>query len=203
MSDTYFPTMKGITWNAVKRPKFSSKVAEYVSGKEIRVSNYANPVWEWDMSFEFLRADTTNVELQTLMGFYLARRGCFDSFLFVDPSELNTVTLYTLGAGDGININFQTTKTFGGFIEPVGYCFPSSLHVFFTTGGVTTQQMSGWTLNSTNQITFTVPPPIGTDVKATYTWFYRVRFGDDSQDYSNFMYQLWELKKLSLHATKI
>lgn len=201
MSNAYFPVLSGVTWNVIKRPVFATKIAQYVSGKEIRVSNYAYPVWEWEMSYEFLRADS-HAELQTLMGFFLARQGSYDSFLWVDPSEANTVVSQSLGIGDASNITFILTKIYGGFLEPIGYALPASFHVYFTVGMVTTEQLSGWTLSS-NQVVFTVAPAVGTIVTASYTWYYQVRFGEDMQDYSNFMYQLWELKKLTLHSVKI
>ena len=34
------------------------------------------------------------------------------------------------------------------------------------------------------------PPARGVVVSAGYTWYYRVRFGEDAQDYNNFMHQL-------------
>ncbi len=39
-------------------------------------------------------------------------------------------------------------------------------------------------------------------MSASYTWYCRVRFGKDVQDYNNFMYQLWNLKKLTLEMVK-
>jgi hypothetical protein len=59
-----------------------------------------------------------------------------------------------------------------------------------------------WNLITPNTLSFPVPPAKGSVVSATYTWYYRVRFGEDVQDYNNFMYQLWELKKLSLEMVK-
>jgi len=201
VSDYLFPTLAGLTWNIVKKPKFSTVIAPHVSGREVRVSNYSYPLWEWDMTYEFLRADSHN-ELQTLMGFFLQRQGSFDTFLYKDANEVNVIVGGSVGAGDGALTKYTFYKTYAGFTEPIGYVNPATLHVFFTVGGVTTEQTTGWTFVSPNQIVFDVPPATGTTITASYTWYYRVRFGEDAQDYSNFMYQLWELKKLTLQSVK-
>lgn len=201
VSNYLFPTLKGLAWNIVKKPKFSTVISPHVSGREVRVSNYSYPLWEWDMSYEFLRADSHN-ELQTLMGFFLQRAGSFDTFLYKDADENNVVVNGSLGAGDGALTKFTFYKTYAGFTEPIGYVDYTTLHIYFTVGGITTEQLSGWTFISPNQVNFTFPPPIGTTITASYTWYYRVRFNEDAQDYSNFMYQLWELKKLTLQSVK-
>jgi uncharacterized protein (TIGR02217 family) len=201
VSNYLFPTLAGLTWNVVKKPKFSTVIAPHVSGREVRVSNYSLPLYEWDMTYEFLRANAF-AELQTLMGFFLQRQGTFDTFLYKDPSENNIIVLGAVGAGDGALTVYTLTKTYAGFTEPVGYADPATLRVYFTVGGVTTEQTTGWSFTSPNQIVFVSPPAIGTTITASYTWYYRVRFGEDAQDYNNFMYQLWELKKLSLLSVK-
>jgi uncharacterized protein (TIGR02217 family) len=202
MSNENFPVLPGIAWSINKKPMFATKVSEHVSGREVRVSNYAYPLWEWELKYEFLRDSTAYPELQTLMGFFMARRGSWDTFLYVDPSEANTVTLQNLGTGNASNKNFYCTKTYGGFTEPVGYVDPTTLHVFFDVSGVVTEQMTGWTLNPLQQIVFTTAPPIGTIVKATYTWKYRVRFDEDINSFENFMFALWTLKKTVLKSVR-
>lgn len=197
MSDYLFPTLPGLDWDIQKTPAFSTQISSHVSGREVRVSNYAYPIWTWEMSYEFLRAGAEE-ELQTLMGFFLARSGTFDTFLYADPDEDNVLTKVTLGIGDSSQTVWHLSKTFAGFTEPCGYVDPSSIRVYF--GDV--EQLSGWTFFSPNGIVFASAPPIDTVVKADYTWYYRVRFGDDSQTYSQFMFELWELQKVTLKSVK-
>lgn len=203
VSDHLLPTLPGLAWHVKKRPKFNTAIASHVSGREVRVSNYAYPIWEWEMKFEFLRADAHS-ELQQLMGFFLARAGAFDTFLYRDPSEDNQVQDHLLAVGDGATTKFTLTKTYGGFTEPCGYVDSSSLAIRFQPSGATEAQpqTTGWTFVSPNQIVFAVPPPVGTSVLIDFTWYYRVRFAEDSQDYDNFMFDLWQLQKLSIQSVK-
>lgn len=203
VSDHLLPTLPGLAWQVKKRPKFSTAIASHVSGREVRVSNYAYPIWEWEMRYEFLRADA-HQELQQLMGFFLARAGAFDTFLYRDPSEEHEVQGQLLALGDGASTKFTLSKSYGGFTEPCGYVDSSSLTVAFVPVGATLAQPqpSGWSFVSPNQLVFSVPPPVGTQVRVDFTWYYRVRFGEDSQSYENFMFDLWQLQKLTLQSVK-
>lgn len=198
MSDLLFPTLPGLKWDIVKTPQFSTTISKHTSGREVRASNYAYPLWKWEMSYEFLRETLGFAELETLAGFFLARYGAFDTFLFADPSEPNSVANYRLGAGDGLTTSFQLTKTYAGFVEPIGYVDQGTLEIY--VNGVL--QTSGWSLTLPNTIAFTAAPAAGASITASYAWYYRVRFADDAHDYNNFMYQLWELKKLTLEMVK-
>ncbi len=198
MSDLVFPTLPGLKWDIVKTPQFATAISKHVSGREVRASNYAYPLWKWEMSYEFLRETAGFAELETLAGFFLARHGAFDTFLFADPSEPNSVAGYSVGTGDGLTTSFQLTKTYAGFAEPIGYVDQTTLGV--SVGGV--MQASGWSLIMPNTIVFITAPAAGAAITASYTWYYRVRFADDAHDYNNFMYQLWELKKLTLEMVK-
>jgi uncharacterized protein (TIGR02217 family) len=200
MSNAIFPTLPGIKWDIQKTPKWNTTISKHTSGREARVSNYAYPLWSWDMQYEFLREDGGHTELETLAGFFLARSGSFDTFLFADPSESNVIggISYSLGTGDGLTTGFQLTKTFGGFVEPIGYVDQTTLHVYLN--GVL--QVSGYSVTLPNMVVFATPPGAGVAVTAAYTWYYRVRFGDDAHDYNNFMHDLWELKKLTLEMVK-
>jgi len=149
------------------------------------------------MSFEFLRAGAEQ-ELQALEGFFLARRGKFDTFLYHDPDENNVLTGAAVGTGDNSQTKWTLYKTFAGFAEPCGYVDPASIHVYF--GAI--EQTTGWSFVSPNQLVFDVPVPLGTVITANYHWYYRVRFDEDSHQYNQFMFRLWELKKLTLKSVK-
>jgi hypothetical protein len=107
VSNAIYPaTLKGIQPNVVKTPEFKTVVQASPSGVETRLAQAQNPIWHWQLFYEFLFNDTVDPvggsqrnpsvlpysELQTLMGFYLARQGKFDSFLFTDPED------YTVGS---------------------------------------------------------------------------------------------------------
>ncbi|NTV01937.1 MAG: DUF2460 domain-containing protein [Chlorobiaceae bacterium] len=201
MSDFLFPTLPGLEWGGTKEPKFSTQISPHVSGREVRASNYAYPIWTWELSYEFLRAGA-EAELQTLMGFFLARSGSFDTFLYDDPDENNALTGVVMGTGDNTQTKWSFYKTYAGFTEPCGYVDQSTIRVYFNSGSGPQLQLTGWTFTSPNQISFSIPVPLGTTIIADYTWYYRVRFGEDAQSYAQFMFQLWELNKVTLQSVK-
>lgn len=196
MSNEVFPALAGLAWDIIKTPIFASNKAQHISGREVRVSNYQNPLWRWELSYNFLRGGV-EAEIQTLMAFHMKRRGSFDTFLYVDASESNVVVNGALGTGDGVTDTFQVTKSYGGFTEPVGYVLPSSLRVY-----VDTVEVFGFIVDSLNRVIFTTAPDADAVITASYTWYYRVRFEEDLQEYTNFMFSLWDLKKLAIVSVK-
>jgi uncharacterized protein (TIGR02217 family) len=85
----------------------------------------------------------------------------------------------------------------GGFAEPI--TAPNSLSAIYFDGVV--QSPSGYSLASTTGLlTFTTPPPAGQIVTADFTYYFLVRFADDSADFENFLYQLWALKQVKFQS---
>jgi uncharacterized protein (TIGR02217 family) len=150
------------------------------------------------LSFDLLRADAT-VELQTLAGFFLARSGAFDSFLFNDVTD-NSVTDQQIGLGTGSLLTFQLVRTYGGFIEPIQNT--NSVPVI-KVNGITKTVGTDYSIDQYGQVTFVVAPGAGLTVTWTGTFYYRVRFKTDYLDFNNFMHQLWELGTCELRGIKL
>ena len=53
MPDIY-PTLPGLTYTVTKRPKWFTGIGTSVSGREVRYAYAATPLWEWDLSYEYL-----------------------------------------------------------------------------------------------------------------------------------------------------
>jgi hypothetical protein len=69
------------------------------------------------------------------------------------------------------------------------------------TAGV--KKIPGTDYTMTNGVvSFAVPPTSGAAITADFQWLWRVRFAQDSQEFDNFMYQLWECKKVELVSIK-
>ena len=49
-------------------------------------------------------------------------------------------------------------------------------------------------------VTFTAPPPAGRLVTADFTYYFRVRFSDDTAEFENFMIQLWQARQIKLQS---
>lgn len=195
MTLAVFPALPGLSWNVIKSPEWNTAIQRSVSGKELRVALYSYPTWKFSLSYEVLRAGSEQ-ELQVLMGFFNARKGAFEPFLFDDPTD-NTVTGQIFGYGDGVQTKFQLSRQITGIenIEPV-FATNGTPHVFIT-GAETT----AWSV-SNGLVTFSSPPPTGSVLTWTGGFYFRVRFDKDSADFDNFMYRLWQLKKLELVTFK-
>jgi hypothetical protein len=44
MSNILFPKIKGLAWNIVKTPTFSTEIQESLAGREVRIQNFQNPI---------------------------------------------------------------------------------------------------------------------------------------------------------------
>ncbi|HNI47215.1 MAG TPA: DUF2460 domain-containing protein [Zoogloea sp.] len=117
MSNEVFPTLPGLAWGATREPIWKNKAAESASGLEQRAGYESYPRWLIKLSYEFLRAGA-EAELQTLLGFFNARGGDLDSFLWADPLD-HTATAQQFGTGDGATTTYRLGRTLGGAYEPI------------------------------------------------------------------------------------
>ena len=53
---------------------------------------------------------------------------------------------------------------------------------------------------ATGLVTFAAPPPAGQIVAADFTYYFRVRFSDDTAEFENFMIQLWQVRQIKLQS---
>jgi uncharacterized protein (TIGR02217 family) len=203
MSSQVFPTLKGLGFDVVRTAIWSNAIQTNVSGKETRIGYWTYPRYQWDLMFDFLRSDTTNAELQSLLGFFNSRNGSFDSFLYTDSAD-NSVTTQNIGTGDGTTRTFQLARTFGGFAEPI--LAPNTVSNVYVDGvdqaGFWT--VSNWGSSTPGIITFSVghAPANTKAVTATFSYYWPVRFLNDTTSFANFMYQLWNNKKVSFISLK-
>ncbi|OIR10972.1 hypothetical protein GALL_71430 [mine drainage metagenome] len=193
MSNNVFPILPGLAWNIHKRPTWKTRIQRSVGGWETRVAQQLYPIWEFELPYEFLRSAGGYSELQTLMGFYLARQGSFDNFLYTDSSD-SSVTAQQFGTGDGATVAFQLSRPYGGFAEPVQNI--NGTPAIYVNGTLKTAG-TDYNINSTGLVTFTAAPANGAVLTWTGNYYYRVRFAEDNADFTNVMNNLWELKKLN------
>jgi uncharacterized protein (TIGR02217 family) len=193
MGSEIFPSLAGLEYPVVRTPIFKTLVQQSVSGQENRAALQLYPRWQWTLSFNFLRDDANN-EFRTLLAFFMARKGSFDSFLFEDIDD-NAVTNQPIGHGDGSNTVFQLVRSFGGFDEPV--LTPNT--VTMRINGVAS---AAWHFSGPGQITFSGAPANGAAISASLTYYWPVRFLADQYDFAKFMNRLWEQKKLDFISLK-
>lgn len=199
MSNSLLPTPIGISWSVHKKPTFSNLVQRSAAGREVRAALWVYPIYEWDLTYEYLPDDSTDA-LKTYLGFFLQRQGAYDSFLYADPND-TSVTDQSIGTGNGSNQDFQLVRTYGGFTEPV-YDIAASPAPVIKVNGVTKSTPADYTINSTGMVHFTSAPGGSQPVTATFTYYWRVRFKEDAADFENFAYKLFALKRITLLGVK-
>lgn len=201
-----FPVLPGQGWSVTKAPRFQTRIQRAVSGRELRVLDQPYPIWTWTLTYTMLRDkwDTRGAggpgvgydELRTLAGFFLAQQGRLSPFLFDDPSD-DSVTGQAIGTGDASTATFQLVRSMGGFAEPI--TAPNTVGAIYFNGIV--QSPASYTVDpATGLLTFVTPPPSGQAIAADFTYWFRVRFADDTAEFENFMYQLWQLKQVKLQS---
>jgi hypothetical protein len=121
LSNLIFPTIPSQGWSVFKIPNWNTITQTSASGKEVRAGLWANPTWDWKLTWEILKdGNGPPSDVRTFLDWFTARRGGFDSFLFTDPTD-NTLTGQLLGYGNGTQTQFQLARSFivGGGLEAI------------------------------------------------------------------------------------
>lgn len=95
MSNQLYPAaVRGLTFTVMKAFEFNTLEQTAPSKVQLRIAQTQNPIWHWSLIYDYLKNIATDIapgltytDLQTLMGFCLARLGSFDDFLFTDPDD--------------------------------------------------------------------------------------------------------------------
>lgn len=201
MSNAAFPSLIGQGWSVIKTPQWSSRVQRSTGGMELRASYYSLPIWRWTLLFNAL-PQTTQVagDFSTLAGFFNARQGMFDSFLYSDPSD-NTIPVaapMAFGVGTGTRTVFPFTRAIGsGQAEPVYNL--NGAPILYNNGSPIS---SGGYSIANGAVTFATAPTNGHALTWSGGYYWRCRFDQDSADFENFASLFWAQKGLSFVSVK-
>lgn len=192
MSNEVYPALPGLSFGTERRYAFRTEVQESVAGAEVRQSLRAYPVRSWSLRYEFIRQNLSRTEWSQLAGFFMRHKGRFDDFLFDDIAD-NTATNESLGTGTGAKTQFQLLRRIDGFIEPI--YSPNAIAQVRVNGTPT----AAYTLNAaTGVITFSSAPANGHPVAADFTYYWRVRFEDDTLSLREFVRKFFEAQRIGL-----
>jgi uncharacterized protein (TIGR02217 family) len=229
MSNAIFPIgLSGEGWPVKKSPRFSTIVHTSVSGQQTRLPNYPFPLTEFELPFNVLTL--SKGDLAKLWGFYLARLGPYDSFLYYDPADCYTVTnaanegltptygKNVIGTGDGGTKDFQLYREISGALQPVfdingitvssaiatAAGFPPPITTPFANvyvNGSLVSQSGNWTLSAAGMLSFSSAPGNGYSVAADFAYFWRVRFQEDVLAFENFVQGLFSAGSVKFMQT--
>lgn len=205
-----FPIMRsGLAGLPVhKKPTFASIVATSVSGREVRSPQQAFPLWEFEVPFEILRDQTQNIdpddptsfgfhELEQMMGLFYVAAGQYGAFYYQDMTDYSR-RAQLIGLGDGTTKVFTAVRSFGPISnEPVG----GIARIFDLYLGGTVQSAGSYSFSG-NKITFVTAPSASVAITIDFAFYYLCRFIEDTQDYEQFMRNMWTLKACKFRSTK-
>lgn len=194
-STEVFPTLPGLKWSIKKTPMFETTNNRALSGREYPVAHRQYPIWRWELSYEVIRDDASN-ELQSIVGFFLRRRGSFESFRYLDP-EINAVTDLQIGNDfPAVGKTYQLLSYWGSFYEPVtdpvaGFTMKCGANAVFGTAniyGVVTLSSGSF---GAQGLTW------------TGSFYQRVRFEEDENEFEKFMEKLWSAQKITFITRRL
>jgi uncharacterized protein (TIGR02217 family) len=179
--DVTFPIEIGA--EASVSPSFSTNVVTSASGNEYRNSNWQQARLRFDAG-PGIRGDA---EVETLLGFFRARRGAAVGFRFRDPYDFSSNGMsgapsaadQPIGTGDGATVRFRLKKTYeGGEERRITRAVAGSVRVAVDS----VERASGWTLEPLGEIVFAAPPADGASITAGFLFDVPVRFAEDRLD---------------------
>jgi uncharacterized protein (TIGR02217 family) len=195
MSDAIYPALPGLSWPVKRTPIWRSTGRQTATLREWRQTSMTYPRYRWTLQYEFLRGAAAYAEFQSLMGFFNARKGGYDTFLFTDPTD-SSVTSQAFGTGDGSTTAFQLVRSMGGTAEPVfAVNGPPSI---YKAGAL---QSSGYTISS-GVVTFSTAPASGQALTWSGSYYWRVRFDADELEAEQFAANFWKTGQVKLKSDK-
>ncbi|WP_315399083.1 DUF2460 domain-containing protein [Neisseria sicca] len=199
MGNAIFPTFPGLKWGRKKTAVWSTGTQKSASGRELRTAYYTYPQWRFSLSFEVLRTKASVNELEQLAGFFNARKGSFESFLYEDPTD-NAVTDQLIGNTVQGVTRYQLVRSMGGFIEPV---LAVKERPAVKVGGVALTYGRDYSVTDKGVLVFNTPQTPGRPITWTGGFYFRVRFTSDTVDFENVLGSLWAAQKIEFTSVKL
>ena len=184
---TEFPS--SLSYGSGGGPTYRTTVVSAYSGKE-----EANQSWEYPRhAYSISLANRTETELQTLLTYYHACAGRFNTFNFLDPRDYKSTTIsgtpantdQTLHTATGGETTVQVIKNYssGGTTQVRKITRPKSGTLLVAIDTVSKTSGADYTVNyNTGLITFTTGLATGEVVTAGYEFYTPCRFNSDDLD---------------------
>jgi hypothetical protein len=188
-----FPTLAALGWSTHIKPRFSGGVVDHVSGRSTRRSHYARARYDVELTYDLLRSDVVDSEMQAIAGFFAQMSGAATPF-WLAPPGLSAVTAQPLGVADGEQTSFGFVRSFGDYTEQVAGV--SGVSAVYLSG--VAQSSNSWAVTGgfAPQIVFDSAPAAGVSVSADFGVLWLCRFATDVTDFEEFMATLFELRSV-------
>lgn len=197
-----FPTLRGLGYSRVKSPVFSTRIAEHVSGRNVRQALYAQTMYEWTLVIDALDSTDANrgpgaQSLQDLMGFIILMQGAAGIFLYIDDQD-NAVTAQPMGLTDGTTTAFPFYRSIGPASEIVQWV--TQINNVYLDNVI--QDPSSWSGTYPNTLNFAAAPASGQEITADFSYGFVCRFTNDAQEFNEIFQGLWNVSTLKIAMVK-
>jgi len=188
------PQLRGLKADRDISAEFATIVQRAASGRRAAMGQRFFPVHRFSLKYEFLRASASSPDVQTLRGFFLARRGPLEPFYLKDPDRC-TVTAQAVGVGATGVTTYPLIYTEGGAVDRVG--------AVDNTGTAPIALVNGTPVSATftrDQLVLASAATPGATVAWTGNYFFHVAFADDTLTLTRFMKQLYSASGVSVET---
>ncbi len=172
--ETRFPA--DISYGSAGGPEYSTDIVVTQGGFEQRNINWSQSRARYNVAYGV----RTQSQLDTLIGFFRARKGRADGFRFKDWADYRAAA-QNIGTGNGAATQFQLVKTYssGSVTESRTITKPVSGTLKIYLNGIL-QSGSIFSVNSANGLlTFTTAPASDVAITADFEFDVPVRFDTD------------------------
>ena len=118
-----YPALPGLTYPVMRTAEFDTMVQSAPNKYEVRLPQTTNPVWHWELIYDFLRdyvfGGFTVTEFRTLLDFFLYQGGQAGEFLFLDPDDNYVGPAVVAGAPNLASTLAVVTDGFGRYYSPL------------------------------------------------------------------------------------
>jgi uncharacterized protein (TIGR02217 family) len=120
----------------------------------------------------------------------------------------DSVTGQPIGTGDGTTTIFQLIRTIGGFAEPIQTPYSAdgvSPPPIVYGNGIAYTYATDYSVDNLGRIIFVTAPPSSpvTQITADFSYYWPVRFDDDSIEAENMLQYLWAHKSIKLRQVRL
>ncbi|MGC1300935.1 MAG: DUF2460 domain-containing protein [Caulobacteraceae bacterium] len=197
MTIEVFPQFPGQGFWALKTPSWNTTIKKAASGRQIRITQQGQPIWQFKVGYGVIRDQPSVAEIDALFAFFNDCQGQLNDFYLLDPFD-NVVTSQIVAQADGVSTSYQLTRTVGGssafpFVEPiygvVGIPGEAGGPEVLINGAAAT----GVAFGPLGVITFPTPPVKGQVITWSGRFYFLCHFTQDAMDPAQMMAGLWSM----------
>lgn len=205
--------VRGLAWPVHAEPTFNTILQESQSGRRLALPQWPQPLWKFTFQWSVIINDPAKVQAgntpwtdyQILVDFFLSQLGKGNEFAYQPSDSVQTLTAQPSPDASGyVPLSVQRGPTFFEHIQELNGVTSWTVQKNGGAPGTVTFSAPNTIPGYTGWVMSASPTWIPSDViTATFTYYYRCAFTEESLDFQNFMYNLWALDKLEIMQVRV